>query len=382
MGYHSMEVQMLHRTGFILFLISEIMIFFGVFWTYFHFSLTPSIFSGNIWPPEGIIFFFISENLWDNLRFVYLSGFYEYNEKNCLIFFDGLIQFADRFFNFEGLSYGYLKLFFDIFVFYNIFFYNFNFFDLNELCFELNIKKNLNELNEIFNYSLYTLDSKYDNFFDLNKYIVYLNLFDKGALVNPYRIPLLNTIILLTSGCILMWSHSCLRLRSYVRSIIGLGITIIFAIFFIGCQAYEYTHAAFSINDGTFGSIFYFLTGLHGFHVIVGTAFLIVCFFRLISAHFTSTNHFGFEAAIWYWHFVDVVWIFVYIFVYIWPSAYYFSDSWFSDDYNNNIYLHVNFKDLKDFVPIFDYNKNIFHNYEIKIPLISYSLKSYILFKI
>jgi len=79
-----------------------------------------------------------------------------------------------------------------------------------------------------------------------------------------------------------------------------LAITIIFAFYFLGCQAYEYTHASFSINDGSYGSIFYMLTGLHGFHVIVGTIFLCVCLYRLINAHFTSTNHFGFEAAIWY----------------------------------------------------------------------------------
>ena len=237
------------------------------------------------------------------------------------------------------------------------------------------IKYNLNDLKE----TLEINTSYYYNFYlinnitmeqNLNKKI-YLNIFSKGALINPYRIPLLNTVVLLTSGCSLMWSHTCLRLRSYLRSILGLCITILFAFYFIFCQAYEYTHAAFSINDGTYGSIFYMLTGLHGFHVIVGTIFLCICLYRLIDAHFTSTNHFGFEAAIWYWHFVDVVWIFLYIFVYVWPNSFYFSGSTYSYNELNNIQINIPVENLFNSNFIFNYNKNLCREFELKIKFMS-----------
>jgi cytochrome c oxidase subunit 3 len=106
---------------------------------------------------------------------------------------------------------------------------------------------------------------------------LYLNVFNKGVLLNPYKFPLLNTAILLTSGAFLTVCHNYLRIEKFLRSIIFLAITIFFAFCFIGCQFYEYVHAAFSINDGIYGSLFFMLTGFHGFHVIVGTVFLLVC---------------------------------------------------------------------------------------------------------
>ena len=100
-----------------------------------------------------------------------------------------------------------------------------------------------------------------------------------------------------------------------------LGLTILLGMAFTACQAYEYAHAAFGFKDGVYSSTFFMATGFHGFHVLVGTIFLIVCFFRAVNGHFTPERHFGFEAAAWYWHFVDVVWLFLFTVIYWWGSA-------------------------------------------------------------
>lgn len=137
---------------------------------------------------------------------------------------------------------------------------------------------------------------------------------------NPWEIPLLNTLILLLSGAAITWSHHAILLNFWSESLLGLGITILLAFFFMYLQMYEYINASFSISDGIYGSTFFMLTGFHGFHVFIGTSFIIVCFFRMWLNHFTSKHHFGFEAAAWYWHFVDVVWLFLFITVYWWGS--------------------------------------------------------------
>jgi len=124
-----------------------------------------------------------------------------------------------------------------------------------------------------------------------------VNFYHPGVLVNPYRIPLLNTALLLTSGFVLTVAHSYLRIENFLAAFRALNITIFFGLFFILLQGYEYFFSTFAINDGVYGSIFYMLTGFHGFHVIVGTIFLIVCTCRLRASHFTSNNHFAFEAA-------------------------------------------------------------------------------------
>ena len=95
-------------------------------------------------------------------------------------------------------------------------------------------------------------------------------------------------------------------------------VTIILAAAFTGFQVFEYVHASFNISDGIYGSCFYMATGFHGFHVFVGTCFLTVCLYRIYDYQFTRENHFGFEAAAWYWHFVDVVWLFLFVAVYWW----------------------------------------------------------------
>jgi len=126
----------------------------------------------------------------------------------------------------------------------------------------------------------------------------HLNVYDPGVLMNPYKVPFLNTVILLTSGAVLTVSHIYLRIEKFLYSVLALFLTILLACFFIFCQVYEYLHSGFSINDGIFGSTFYMLTGFHGFHVIVGTCFLIVCLIRFLLQHYTRTDHLSYECAI------------------------------------------------------------------------------------
>jgi cytochrome c oxidase subunit 3 len=138
--------------------------------------------------------------------------------------------------------------------------------------------------------------------------------------LSPWKIPLLNTILLLSSGASVTWAHHAIVLGSKKQAGIALIITIILATVFTLLQAYEYATAPFCISDSVYGSAFYLATGFHGFHVLVGTIFLFVCLLRLYANHFTTQTHLGFEAAAWYWHFVDVVWLFLFITVYWWGA--------------------------------------------------------------
>ncbi len=136
-----------------------------------------------------------------------------------------------------------------------------------------------------------------------------------------WELPFLNTLILLTSGATLTWAHHALNAGNRKNLQIGLILTIVLGILFTCLQAYEYDHASFAITDGIYGSAFYIATGFHGFHVLVGTVFLIVCLLRANKGDFSPGAHVGFQSAAWYWHFVDVVWIFLFCAVYWWGSA-------------------------------------------------------------
>jgi cytochrome c oxidase subunit 3 len=165
------------------------------------------------------------------------------------------------------------------------------------------------------------------------------------ATLDPWHFPLLNTLILLTSGTTVTWAHHAIQTGDRKGAIQGLAITVLLGLCFTGVQAYEYAHAPFTFGfnnlalvpftdpghvdlaagagnfQAIYGSTFFMATGFHGFHVIVGTIFLIVCLFRAIAGHFTPTRHFGFEAAAWYWHFVDVVWLFLFACIYVWGEG-------------------------------------------------------------
>nr|BBI37391.1 cytochrome oxidase subunit 3 [Placozoa sp. H11 HM-2017] len=231
-GHHTQIVVRGLKLGMLLFILSEVCLFFAFFWAFFHSSLAPSVELGSVWPPKGI----------------------------------------------EALD--------------------------------------------------------------------------------PFAVPLLNTTILLSSGATVTWAHHAIiggpktiegsfgeKTTSYshyarelnssnesrkmpfslssdfrTNAVIGLLMTILLGIIFTGLQAFEYKEASFAISDSVYGSTFFMLTGTHGLHVLVGTTFLIVCFFRLLANQFTNSHHLGLEAAIWYWHFVDVVWLFLYVFVYWWGS--------------------------------------------------------------
>ena len=162
---------------------------------------------------------------------------------------------------------------------------------------------------------------------------------------DPWHLPLVGTLVLLTSGTTITWAHHAIQTEDRSGAIWGLAITILLGLLFSALQAYEYVHAAFffgstgdvresasalSFIAGSadavvepiiYGSTFFMATGFHGFHVIIGTIFLIVCFGRLLAGHFTAKSHYGFEAAAWYWHFVDVVWLFLFACIYVWGAG-------------------------------------------------------------
>jgi cytochrome c oxidase subunit 3 len=143
--------------------------------------------------------------------------------------------------------------------------------------------------------------------------------------VPPWHLPLVNTLTLLLSGTTVTWAHHALQTGDRRGAKIGLALTIVLGVLFTSIQAYEYNnifshHEFFSpeaANSGLYGSSFVMATGFHGFHVLIGTIFLTVCLIRLLGGGFTPQKHFGFEAAAWYWHFVDVVWLFLFAFVYV-----------------------------------------------------------------
>lgn len=193
-GHHTKSVQKGIMYGMILFIVSEIMLFFGVFWAFAHSSLAPTIDIAGVWPPRGI------------------------------------------------------------------------------------------------------------------------------EVLDPFGIPFLNTLILLTSGASVTWAHYAILLGSNVQTQRGLIVTIILASIFTAFQAFEYVSAGFTISDSVYGSCFYLLTGLHGAHVIVGTVFLAVCLVRTYLGQLRPDHHLGFELAAMYWHFVDVVWLLLFIVVYYWGS--------------------------------------------------------------
>jgi cytochrome c oxidase subunit 3 len=197
-GMHSKKVQKNLKFGFALFIISEIMFFFGFFWAFFYCSLSPSVELGCIWPPVGI------------------------------------------------------------------------------------------------------------------------------NPINPWKLPLLNTLLLLLSGVYITIVHMYIKSGNIKKVFYNFKNTLICGLLFTFIQLFEYIKASFTIADNIYGSTFYMLTGFHGIHVLAGTIFIIVCFFRAIFGHFTRNHHVGFECAAWYWHFVDVVWLFLYISVYVWGSWNYF----------------------------------------------------------
>jgi cytochrome c oxidase subunit 3 len=143
--------------------------------------------------------------------------------------------------------------------------------------------------------------------------------------LDAWSLPLLNTVILLLSGTTVTWAHHALQVGDRNGARLGLIITVALGVLFTGVQAYEYYHIIHEnlfFNDeaagsGLYGSIFFMATGFHGFHVLVGTIFLAVCLLRLLAGQLRPEKHFGFEAAAWYWHFVDVVWLFLFAFVYV-----------------------------------------------------------------
>jgi len=194
LGYHTLVVRKGLKIGFILFLASEVMLFLGFFWAFFHSSICPSVEFSSVWPPSGI------------------------------------------------------------------------------------------------------------------QTIVKLHY------------PLLNTLILIVSGFSVTWVHKGIATGSFKETIDAFIVTIFLGLLFISLQIYEYKEASFNITDGVYSSTFYMLTGLHGLHVIVGVFFLVVCFIRLLRNHFLTNHYLGLVFAIWYWHFVDIIWIALYIFLYCWGN--------------------------------------------------------------
>jgi cytochrome c oxidase subunit III len=168
----------------------------------------------------------------------------------------------------------------------------------------------------------------FDGFFRLDDVEQYARVAATGGawpptgveVFDPFHLPLFNTLILLTSGTTVTWAHHALLEGDRQGLRWGLVLTVALGVLFTFVQAQEYMHAGFSFNGNMYGSTFVMATGLHGAHVLIGTIFLAVCLLRAERGHFTQERHLGFEFAAWYWHFVDVVWLFLFASIYVWGS--------------------------------------------------------------
>nr|YP_010192454.1 cytochrome c oxidase subunit III [Oxyloma wujiaquensis]QZO77379.1 cytochrome c oxidase subunit III [Oxyloma wujiaquensis] len=138
--------------------------------------------------------------------------------------------------------------------------------------------------------------------------------------LETFQVPLLNTCVLLLSGVSITWAHHSIEAQKNMDTFKGLIITVALGVYFLYLQYGEYAETAFSISDSIYGSSFFMATGFHGLHVMVGVTFLFICTIRNMMYHFSKNHHMGFLAAAWYWHFVDVVWLFLYISIYWWGS--------------------------------------------------------------
>ena len=165
----------------------------------------------------------------------------------------------------------------------------------------------------------------FDGFFNQDAFEQYARVAAMGAtwpptgveLFNPFHLPLFNTLLLLTSGTTVTWAHHALLHKDKRGLVWGLVLTVLLGALFTCVQVLEYSEAGFQYSGNLYGATFFKATGFHGFHVLIGTIFLAVCLFRLMGKGFTPQQHFGFEAAAWYWHFVDVVWLFLFAFIYV-----------------------------------------------------------------
>ncbi len=139
--------------------------------------------------------------------------------------------------------------------------------------------------------------------------------------VSPFHLPLLMTMILLLSGSTVTWAHHAILKDDKQDTVLALGLSVFLGVMFLGFQVFEYGHLKFGFTEGIYPSTFYMATGFHGFHVLIGTIFLAVTWIRAMRGHFNKDRHFGFEAAAWYWHFVDVVWLFLFVAIYFWGNV-------------------------------------------------------------
>ena len=168
---------------------------------------------------------------------------------------------------------------------------------------------------------------------------IHVNFYDRGQLINPYRLPLLNTFILLTSAASLNISHLYIKTSKYIKSFFWLFATILLGLFFVFIQYREYRDCSFQYNDGIYAACFFSLTGLHGIHVMIGISALITCAINLLFKNYSPNFHQSYAYSILYWHFVDVIWLFVYFILYLWPAYYFFNDEIFAT-YKNFFTVH------------------------------------------
>lgn len=136
--------------------------------------------------------------------------------------------------------------------------------------------------------------------------------------IHPFDVPLLNTTVLLTSGATITWAHIALLRSKWLEATTGIAVTLLLGLVFTSLQGLEYVCCSFTIADSIYGRTFFVATGFHGLHVVFGTVFISVIWARHLKGHFSSAHHFGFEGRAWYWHFVDVVWLFLFVRVYWW----------------------------------------------------------------